>query len=377
MSLKRSTIKKKSPVKDFETFIRNLLLRGNLNDKHIDMIMKKENMAEFKIAFTHPSAGEEKDYQLYEFLGDVVINEFVAFYLRERFPKVISVKWITRLKHNLISKKALANIAIKEGLEKFVIYGEDIAYLKANPHLDEKNEYVSMLEDVMEAFCGCLSTVIIKEGKLFGTATEICRNILKSFFDAMTISLEYEDVFDSVTILKELYETKTMGLEWPNDQVYLYSKKEGPIPVYSATVYGWPLGDRKPRFRNQNELMKSMHRRGKGIEDIPKEEMDNFAKHYDSNKIALATEFGINKKDAKEKAARKALEVLKSKYQIRMRFPDPYEKKKYDASRSKLEIDRNPELQRKPEIKYVDPVQYDTSRKIHINKTSPFKMRYH
>lgn len=294
--------------KNFRFFLTKLLKRGKVRDSEIETLLSTEVVEEFKIAFTHPSAGAERDYQLYEFLGDVVINEFVPFYLRWRFPKIVSVKWITRLKHTLISKKYLAKLAREEGIDKFAIYGDEPfsdsegrsligmrKEIEANPVLDTNMHYLNMLEDIMEAFFGCLVTVIVDSGKAHGVATEISHNILKSFFGPVDIASKYEDVFDPVSRLKELYESRARGYKWPNDQTYKFDKIEHPdgSVKFKATVYGWPAGNKTV---------------------IPE------------NKVKLAEEVAINKDDAKQKAANRALHVLDVTWKIKEIPLNPHEK---------------------------------------------------
>lgn len=291
---------------DFRNFLILLFKRGKVREDEIETLLTPQVVEEFRVAFTHPSAGSERDYQLYEFLGDVVINEFVAFYLRWRFPKIVSVKWITRLKHTLISKKYLAKLAREEGIDKFAIYGDEPfsdsegrsligmrKEIEANPDLNTNMHYLNMLEDIMEAFFGCLVTVVVDSGKVHGVATEISHNILKSFFGPVEIPNRYEDVFDPVSRLKELYESRARGYKWPNDQTYKYERIEqdgpsgpdGPKEVkFKAIVFGWPAGNKSV---------------------VPE------------NKIKLAEEVAVNKDDAKQKAAKRALHVLDVTWKIK------------------------------------------------------------
>jgi dsRNA-specific ribonuclease len=295
---------------DFKNFLTSLLKRGKIRDSVIETLLTPENLEEFKIAFTHPSAGAPRDYQLYEFLGDVVVNEFVPFYLRWRFPKIVSVKWITRLKHTLISKKFLAKLAREQGIDSHAIYG-DAPFsdsegrsligmrkeIELNPDLDSNMHYLNMMEDIMEAFFGCLVTITENSGKLHGVAIEISRNILRSFFDPIDIPHRYEDVFDPVSRLKELYESRVRGYKWPNDQAYKFEKIEYPDGTFKfkAVVYGWPAGDKTVKPENKVEL-------------------------------ATAMSISTNKDDAKQKAAQKALQVLDVTWNIKENQLNPHEK---------------------------------------------------
>lgn len=296
----------------FKKFITGLMKRGRMTDESIQSLLTSSVLEEFKIAFTHPSAGAKKDYQLYEFLGDVVINEFVPFYLRQRFPKIVSVKWITRLKHTLISKKYLAILARQEGIDEFAIYGDNPfsdsegrstigmrKEMEANPDLNTNMHYLNMLEDIMEAFFGCLVTVITDSGKVHGVATEISHNILRSFFGPVDIPNSYEDVFDSVTRLKELYESRDRGYKWPTKETFRYEKQETPDGAggvnvkWLTVVYGWPKGTKTVTYENR---------------------------------VELARDIAVNKPDSKQNAAKKALEVLATTWGIKEIPLNPYEK---------------------------------------------------
>jgi len=288
-------------MSEFYNFIVGLFKRGKVKESNIKIFLDEATMAEFKVAFTHPSAGQERDYQLYELLGDTVINEFVVFYLMDRFEKIKSVKWITRLKHNLISKKFLALLARKEGIDNFAIYGDKPfscsegkslgmkQEIEKNQNLDKNMFYLSMLEDIMEAFFGCLVKTIRKHGKSYGVAKEISNNILKSFFDPVPIPIEYKLVFDPISRLKELYESKNKELRWPNDAAYQCLKNGD---EHEIIVYGWPKGDKQPILQNRIELGRAK---------------------------------SINKKDAKEEAADKAIKSLEN-WGITEYVPNPYEK---------------------------------------------------
>jgi dsRNA-specific ribonuclease len=288
---------------DFKKFITDLFRRGNVKEKHIELFVDDDAMKEFTVAFTHPSAGHERNYENYELLGDVVINKFVVFYIIQRFERIKSIKWITRIKHNLISKKFLASLARKEGIDRFAIFGDKpfscsegrslgmIQEVEKNPDLNKNMFYLSMLEDIMEAFFGCITILLTqKHKKSHGVVSEICDNILKSFFDPVKISIEYMDVFDPVSRIKELYESNTKELKWPNAEAYHCSKIGEENEVI---VYGWPKNDKKP---------------------VPQ------------NRIELGRARSINKKDAKEEAAAKALKVLEKRWGITECIPNAFEK---------------------------------------------------
>lgn len=294
---------------NFKEFIAGLLRRGRVNEKHIEMMLTEENMKKAVTAFTHESFDPDDHYDRYEFFGDPIINEFVPFYIRHRWPRMKSVKWLTKVKHNLISKKYLALLSRRQGLEEHIRMAPEIQTKKGKPFLvaDAKKmlessrfgelsgqmsvvAYVSILEDVVEAFFGWLVEVVEASGMSHGIAIQISHNILRSFFDNEEISIKYEDVFDAISRLKELYESKSRGYRWPNDKAYFVTQLED--GKFKVDVYGWPNGDKKVT---------------------------------DENKVKLATVTGFDKDDVKQKAAAAALQALDRTYHIAEAPSDAYE----------------------------------------------------
>jgi dsRNA-specific ribonuclease len=304
-----------SENEDFRNYIRSLIERGGvtndpitIGDKtvpsYLDQLTSKENMRELKIAFTHPSvnsdpnAEPQPDYELYEFEGDTIINAFVTFYIRDRYPKIVSVNWLTKIAHMINSKKFLGRLARQTGIEKYIIYGEDMRkeIARNGKDLNKNIDYLSMLEDVVEAFCGCLINLFKKIGLTRAIGEQVVNNILTTFYNAMDISIRYEDVFDPITRLKELYEAKGRGYKW-GPGVKIYQQYVDPeTKKVTVKVYGWPLGDRTMK---------------------------------DENKKLLANVTADTVSEAKEQASLKALRVLDEVYKIGEVAPDPYKPSPY------------------------------------------------
>jgi len=280
---KSKTKVSKSPTQvartPFEDHIRSLLVLGRLSEKHIALLTTPETLREFRFCFTDKTADPINNLETYEWFGDVVINEFLCFYIREKHPEITNVGWLSKIKGKLASGKILGRLAMERGFEKFAIYGEEIAHLRDHPELDEKIEYVKMFENIFEAFFGCLTLLMRREGFRHGTAIQICHNILEEIYSTYEISFKYEDVFDAVSRLKELYENRARNLRWPNQMAYAFTK----LPLWSVKVYGWP-----------------------GVRGIA---------GY-NNKILLAEVTAVNKDEAKQKGAKEALKVLFEKYGI-------------------------------------------------------------
>ena len=193
----------------FKIFILSLLRRLDLNQQSLDAFTDEESMIEFSRAFTHKTWSKSFNYERYEFLGDTIINDTVAHYISVTFPHIQNVAWMTRIKHTLISKKYLAGLAHKAKFLEFIRYGDELkpilacSYEKANASLNK--EYLSILEDVFEAFIGALRNIVDKQ-TVDGIGGVIARNMVHTFLDKKTISVNYDDIFDPKSRLKEIYD---------------------------------------------------------------------------------------------------------------------------------------------------------------------------
>lgn len=290
-----------SALPKFKAFLVTVLHRGKVNDAHMDMFLNEKNMHNFQLAFTHKSFDPKNNYELLEFIGDGILGACIVFYIHERFPRIRSVKWLTRLKHNLSSKRTLARLSLDQGFREYIRYGDEMQQIiDETPDLMRNFRYLTMLEDVMEAFFGVVTEVVRANGRTFGLAVEICNNIIKSFLDPIEINLKYDELFDGITRIKEMYESKKMGLRWPTKE-----RKEGyngpspwvitrlPDDRFSVTIYGWPKNNR-------------------AVED--------------ANKVKLATAISVDRDEAKAEAAVMGLKVLANTWRIQEIPPDPYER---------------------------------------------------
>ena len=234
----------------FKNFILSLLRRLDLTQQSLDMFTDEESMIEFSRAFTHKTWSKTFNYERYEFLGDTIINDAVAHYISVTFPHIQNVAWMTRIKHTLISKKYLAGLAHKAKFLKFIRYGDKLrpimacSYEKANASLNK--EYLSILEDVFEAFIGALRNIVDKQ-TVDGIGGVIARNMVHTFLDKKTISVNYDDIFDPKSRLKEIYDKYHWGFSVRNKgnhgtftaSMVIGREMNGSS---SVEVYGYPYG---------------------------------------------------------------------------------------------------------------------------------------
>lgn len=183
---------------DFKKFIYKLLSIGKLKKKYIDILMDKESMEEYNCVFTSNTAHEEKNYEVYEQLGDLTANKFIVCYMYNRFPKLKcskAVKIVARLRINYGSKQTFSKIADELGFWNYISASEE----------ERNTKKKSLLEDSFEAFIGATEHLLDTKIRN-GVGYAIVYDILAKIFDDINISLKYEDLFDAKTRIKELFD---------------------------------------------------------------------------------------------------------------------------------------------------------------------------
>ena len=189
------------------------------------------------------------------------------------------------MKHYLMSKKILSKISYDIGFVKYIRYGEAMAVVMKSYDFSTNDEYLSMLEDVFEAFTEAIFRSVRIGGGRMGTAYEITYNIIFNMLGSIVLPLDYQIYFDAKTRLKEIFDEK----KWPfGDAV-----KQDPSGKMRFRYEAYPLGDQTPT---------------------------------PSNKVVFPYGEGKNKNEAIQHAAEIAITEL-SKYNIKEKIPDPLSKK--------------------------------------------------
>lgn len=190
-------------------FIRKVLRRAKIDPKYEDVLTNPTSIDIYQTAFTSNTVNPEKNYELYEFLGDSLANTALMIYFNDVFPQLHcpkSVKIYSRLKIVHASKESFSKIGKDLGFWPYIKYDANVAAEKTM--LKKTNE--SLLEDVFEAFVG--ATHIILKNKFgivgVGVAAQLIYNFIAAIFDAKEISFAPEDLYDAKTRLKELFEVK-------------------------------------------------------------------------------------------------------------------------------------------------------------------------
>ncbi len=278
---------------EFKQFIVSLLRRLDLTARHVEVFTDEESMEEFSKAFTHRTYSRTFNYEQYEFLGDTVVNDAVAFYISQTFPEIQNVAWMTRIKHTLISKKYLANLAYQAGFLNHIRFGElqgvVAAAGRANAALpaSSSKELLSLLEDCFEAFIGCLREVVNRRSSHHAGCV-VARLMVTSFINKNDVPTAYDDIFDAKSRLKEVYDKYHWGFSvraagQPGCMSASMVVSREPNGATRVRVFGFPLGTKQ---------------------------------RLPQNRYLLCTSLGPSKDTAQQIGAKTALGVLEKQFQI-------------------------------------------------------------
>lgn len=184
----------------FKMFIDNILKDyGDISEKNRSDILDKEGLSYYYLSFTSPSFNQKENYEFLETLGDSTLNKAIMWYLSRRFPAINcpdGIDILTRLKIKFIQKKSFASLSENLGF---------LPFISTDFNRSITEDMMSTLEDVFEAFFGATELIIDKKYKI-GMGYKICYKIVSKLLDKINISINYEDLVDAKTRLKELFD---------------------------------------------------------------------------------------------------------------------------------------------------------------------------
>uniref|UniRef100_A0A6C0KTY9 RNase III domain-containing protein n=1 Tax=viral metagenome TaxID=1070528 RepID=A0A6C0KTY9_9ZZZZ len=199
--------------KEFKQFIFNLLRKGNIKQKYVNLLLDDEAMDLYSKAFTNPTADVNCNYEILEKIGDSTCNKAIIWYIYRKFPKLESkpqgLMIFSRLFHTLQSTETFSKLGLSLGFEKFISYG----YMRVKDRYEDvmKVKRNGVLEDCFEAFFGATELLIDRKTKE-GVGYAICNEIFKGIIEDLPFpSIKYEDLFDPITRLKELFDYNFPG----------------------------------------------------------------------------------------------------------------------------------------------------------------------
>jgi ribonuclease-3 len=120
----------------FETFL----------EMHIGRL--PEDLANYKIAFVHPSYDSTNNYQRLEFLGDAVLNLAMTHIVFEDNAGC-DEGFLTKERMSMVRKEVLSRVSDVMGFKNFILLGK-------GEETDLGREKDSILADVFEAFVAAL-----------------------------------------------------------------------------------------------------------------------------------------------------------------------------------------------------------------------------
>lgn len=207
--------------------------------------------------FTSPTIDPVNNWENCELLGDVVSNAAIVMILYQKFPQLrhpLGFKVMARLKILYVSKKIFHQFSDKLGF---------IPYIKVDPALMENR--LKVLTDVFEAFIGA-TQLIFDSNFDTGVGYAVVYAIISSLLNEMPISLKYNDLYDSVTRVKELFEYR----EFKNKLgPYLYEYQRNDSGVVCHVInkgkvigVGQGMSQSAAQQRAAEEALKTMGRLG-------------------------------------------------------------------------------------------------------------------
>lgn len=188
---------------ELKEFIYDILRKyPKLNKKNIDMLLTDNVMREFRKVFTTPAADPENNYEFYEILGDSSANNCIVWYCQRRFfPEVEKVKnfksplsplaIMGRLKQSSASTKQFSKFATKLNMEPYITMTSK-----------EKEKPNKILEDVFEAFIGCLVYFTEKLHDMH-LGLLVVYPIIESLMDQEDIKIDKESLYEAKSLLNE------------------------------------------------------------------------------------------------------------------------------------------------------------------------------
>ena len=196
--------------KNFRKVVENILLKGKLKPKSLDMLLTDESMEIYNKVFTSKTihsffnketnkieedVNSDDNYEVYEKLGDGVFSNFIGWYafrLLGQDKRVAQVKIYATIKAKYGAREEFSPIAEDLGLWP---------YISASVYKRTHNKK-ALLEDVFEAFIGATSYIIDEKIK-YGVGYAICYDILNNIFKGIKVETDFEELQDYVSKLNE------------------------------------------------------------------------------------------------------------------------------------------------------------------------------
>jgi dsRNA-specific ribonuclease len=202
-------------VDEFRAFVSRLLCLSGVPEALRAALVSDENLAAFKQAFTHKSASDKLNYEVFETIGDVTLNKCVMWYFW-RVIKNVTPEMLTLLKIKFASTKMMSIFAKDMDFDKYVLM-----------HPDLYKHKFKILEDVLEAFIGCLEHLIDGIHELHG-GYQYAYNFVVYYIEKYMRGVDIEaltenDLLDPISRLKNVADRHKTAIEYVHDTVNIHS----------------------------------------------------------------------------------------------------------------------------------------------------------
>ena len=164
-------------------------------------------MTHFMTAFTSPDVNGVSNYELYETLGDNLLNNCVLWYISNRFPYLNmpdAVDLLTKINIRIIQTKWIGELSESLGFYDYIYCPKELGVINK----------LKMMEDVFESFLAALNMVVDSKYKK-GMGFVVCYRFMASLLDEKEIPISYDFLVDPKTRIKELFDLhKTIKIQY-------------------------------------------------------------------------------------------------------------------------------------------------------------------
>lgn len=274
---------------DFAEFINKILSLAGIGPENRRKMTSENNLAKFRVAFTHKTvqSGDDNNYELYELLGDSLVNAAILRYISFIRPDITDVETLTRIKHYIQSRAFLSLLSLRNGYFEHVVLGEEFAKSildgverrtrrqdreqsvmsettrqkiieLGEGALEENKVFSKLMTDLYEAMCGVISSLVEEETKIPGMGYIPVYELTSNFLSRSNIELTYENIVDAVTRLKETYQriryTTKSGEERKWNLGEMKETEKLPDGRYKVTIIGWFGKTKNPEIEKRQVL---------------------------------------------------------------------------------------------------------------------------
>lgn len=196
-----------------------------LRQQLLDHYLSEESLAVFRQALTaadysypRPADQPRVDYEVYEMLGDRVLESALVHYLKRRFPGITQEE-LTNLKIYFLSTKQQQQLSLELGLSRYLISAF-------------KTNLGDVYEDLFEAFAEALK--VVGDRKAPGLGSVVAQAFVGYLMDHIAIDPSDPSYKSAITRVKELY--TQLGQRQP------FYEFAGETPMHTIVIrYGLKL----------------------------------------------------------------------------------------------------------------------------------------